>query len=109
MNAANQAEPCYGKKCGLVGGCCKKQFWLKRDLRSDPCQLNHFGCKFRKQDSTGESSTAVFSRQLQSCRACVSAQPPTHGAACQLAEREQFTLVLLCNLPVLVPALQSIQ
>lgn len=42
MKAAKQAEPSYGKKCGLVEGACyKKQFWLERDLRTDPCQLDH--------------------------------------------------------------------
>lgn len=42
MKAAKQAEPCYSKKCGLVeGACCKKQFWLEKDLRTDSRQLAH--------------------------------------------------------------------
>lgn len=42
MKAAKQAEPCYGKKCGLVeGACCQKQFWLEKNLRSDCCPLDH--------------------------------------------------------------------
>lgn len=41
------------------------------------------------------------------CRACVPVLP-TPGSVCQVIQREQFTLVVLCNKPVLMLASQPI-
>lgn len=70
MKAAKQAKLCYGKKYGKVeGACCKKQFWLEKGLRTDPCQLDDIvvtGRPFRRWDRSRGSGTAAVGGQFQS-------------------------------------------